>query len=282
MSNIFKVLEKIPNDRLTVEEFVESYVYYEEQLRIKLIKIEKFLDDLTEDKKRFEEGKKQAENNEVELENGLTNKSNLYITIIEAKDLEYGKFMGSSNPFVQITFQGNSQHSLVQNSTYNPAWNENFKFELNSLEGIIRIEILNETFLGNKSYGYINIDLNDLKNQEERISWFDLSSGKGKLRMKILCIFNLVSYFDNQFNKTISELNNFEKIYDELGIYDAQMKTPFGIIYSPYLDPLLNSENLKNAERVIEFKRNSKKNIYASGNNDNKKLNKTNSFCECW
>ena len=282
MSNIFKLFEKNPNDPLTVEEFVESYVYYEEQLRIKLIKIEKFLDDLTEDKKRFEEGKKQAENNEVELGNGLTNKSNLYITIIEAKDLEYGNFMGNSNPFVQITFQGNSQQSLVQKNTYNPAWNENFKFELNSPKGIIRIEILNETFLGNKSYGYINIDLNDLKNQEERINWFDLSSGKGKLRMKILCIFNLVSYFDNQFNKTISELNNFEKIYDELGIYDAQMKTPFGIIYSQYLEPLLNNENLKNVEKVIELKRNSKKNIYASGNNDNKKINKTNSFCECW
>lgn len=282
MSKIFKLLEKNPNDHLTVEEFVESYVYYEEKLRIKLIKIEKFLDDLTEDKKIFEERKIQAQTSEVKKENGLTNKSNIFITIIEAKDLEYGKFMGSSNPFVQITFQGNSQKSLVNKDTCNPAWNENFKFEVNSPEGIIKIEILNETFLGNKSYGYINFDLNDLKDQEERISWFDLSSGKGKIRMKILCIFSLVSFFENQLNKTISELNNFEMVYDDLAIYDAQMKIPFGIIYSQYLDPLLNKENLNNIEKVIEFKRDSKKNIYASGKNDNKNKNNSISFCECW
>ena len=72
---------KDPNQPLTIEEFVESYVYYEEQLRIKIKKIEKYLDDLTNKKKAFEEMKLNAENNEEDLGNGLTNKSNLYITI---------------------------------------------------------------------------------------------------------------------------------------------------------------------------------------------------------
>jgi len=43
---------------MTIEEFVESYVYYEEQLKIKLIKIEKFLDDLTDEKKKIRRRKK--------------------------------------------------------------------------------------------------------------------------------------------------------------------------------------------------------------------------------
>ena len=99
---------------MTIEEFVESYVYYEEQLKIKLIKIEKFLDDLTDEKKRLEEGKKQAEQNEQEKEDGLSNKSNLFVTIIEGKDLKDDVLMGQSNLFVQITFQGSSQKSLVK------------------------------------------------------------------------------------------------------------------------------------------------------------------------
>ena len=77
MLKIFKLLGKDPNETLTVEEFIESYVYYEEQLKIKLIKIEKFLDDLTEDKKNLEERKKEAEQNEYPKQNGLTNKSNI-------------------------------------------------------------------------------------------------------------------------------------------------------------------------------------------------------------
>ena len=252
MRKIFKILGKDPNETMTVEEFIESYVYYEEQLKIKLIKIEKFLDDLIEEKNSLEERQKDAENNEVEKNNGLTNKSNLYITIIEGKDLDDGSIMGNCNPFVQIEFQGNTQKSLVRTNTSNPAWNENFKFEINSTEGIIKIEVMNESFLGKKSFGYININLNDLKDQEEKLNWFDLNNGKGKIRMKLLCIINLVQYYDVQLNKIITQLKNFEKIYDELGIYEVQMKSPFGLIFTENLNPLLNTENLRNSEYFID------------------------------
>ena len=128
------------------------------------------MDDLTEDKKNLEERKKEAEQNEYPKQNGLTNKSNIYITIIEGKDLDDGGIMGECNPYVQIEFQGNTQKSLVKKNTYNPAWNENFKFEIHSLEGVLKIEVFNELFLGNKSFGYININLNDLKDQEEKLN----------------------------------------------------------------------------------------------------------------
>ena len=278
MRKIFKLIGKDPNENLTVEEFIESYVYYEEQLKIKLIKIEKFLDDLTEEKNNLEERKKDAENNEIEKNNGLTNKSNLYITIIEGKDLDDGSIMGNCNPFVQINFQGNTQRSLTRPNTSNPAWNENFKFELNSTEGILKIEVMNETFLGNKSFGYININLNDLKDQEEKLNWFDLNSGKGKIRMKLLCIINLVEYYDVQLNKIVTQLKNFEKIYDELGIYEVQMRSPFGLIFTENLDPLLNTENLRNSETFIDNTMESKKHVYASDNNNGEKLKKNKEF----
>ena len=204
MEQIFQLLGKDPHETLSVEDFIESYIYYEEQLNIKLKKIEKFLDDLTEERKTIEERKKEAELNEYSKNNGLTNKSNLYITIIEGKDLDDGGVMGQCNPFVQIDFQGNTQKSLVKKDTFNPAWNEEFKFEIFSLEGVVKIEVLNESFMGNKSLGYININLDDLKDQEEKLSWFDLNTGKGKIRMKILCIINLVNYYENQLEKKIT------------------------------------------------------------------------------
>jgi hypothetical protein len=276
MSKIFKILGKDPNETLTVEEFIETYVYYEEQLKIKIIKIEKFLDDLTEEKKNIEERKKEAEMNEFEKNNGLTNKSNLYITIIEGKDLDDGGVMGQCNPYVKIDFQGNTQKSLVKKNTFNPSWNENFKFELNSIEGVLKVEVLNETFLGNKSLGYVNINLNDLKNQEEKLNWFDLNTGNGKIRMKIICIINLVKYYEAQLNNIIGKLGNFEKIYDELSIFAEQMKTPFGIIFTQNVEPLLNTENLRNSENFIDNTFKSKNNAYASGDYENGKLQKNN------
>ena len=268
MIKIFQLLGKDPNEIITVEEFIESYVYYEGQLNIKLKKIEKFLDDLTEEKKTLEERKKEAELNEYNKDNGLTNKSSLYISIIEGKDLDDGGVMGECNPFVQIDFQGNTQKSIVKKDTFDPAWNEEFKFEIFSPEGVIKIEVINESILGNKSLGNININLNDLKDQEEKLSWFDLNSGKGKIRMKILCILNLVSYYENQLNKKNAELKTFEKKYEEFFIYEEQMKTPFGLIYTQNLEPLLNTEDLRNTEEFINNRLQSKRNVYASEDYD--------------
>ena len=225
-----------------MEEFIESYVYYEEKLKIKIIKFEKFLDDLVEEKNKLEEERKDAQNNEYEKENGLTNKSNIFITLIEGKDFEDGVMLGQHKPYVQFDFQGNIQKSLVKDNIANPAWNENFKLPIISPEGILKIEVFNQTYLGDKSFGSISFNLEDLKNQEEKFGWFDLNPGKGKLRMKLICIINLVNYYENEINKVMTKLKNFEKIYDELSIYEIQMKSPFGIIYTQNLEPLLNTD----------------------------------------
>ena len=263
MSKIFKLLSKEKNEPLTIDEFVESYVFFEEQLRIKIKKIEKYLDDLTEDKKECEDNLKKAQNEEEPKINGLTNKSRLLITIIEGKDLNQGCIMGECNPFVQITFQGETQSSEVKNGTENPAFNENFKFELNSLEGTIKIEVLNKTILGNKNLGVVSINLNDLKDQEERLNWFDLNEGQGKIRLKLLCILNLVQYYEDKLSKINGELKYFEKVYEELGSYEDIMKAPFGIIYCDNLEPLLNTESLRNSQNLIDIGRNSKQYVYA-------------------
>ena len=272
MAKIFKLLEKNPNEPLSVEEFIESYVYYEEQLKIKIIKIEKFLDDLTEEKSKFEEEKADAQNNEYQKENGLSNKSNIFITLIEGKDFDGGGILGQNNYYTQLDFQGMTQKSLVKSNTDNPGWNENFKFPINSLEGVLKIEVFNKTYIGNKSVGSISFNLEDLKNQEEKTGWFDLNAGKGKLRMKVLCIINLVNYYESEINKVMTKLKNFENIYDELGVYEIQMKSPFGIIFTENLDPLLNTDNLRNSENFIDTERELKKNIYAAGGSEGVKL----------
>jgi len=50
------------------------------------------------------------------------------------------------------------------------------------------------------------------------------------------------------------------------------MKTPFGIIYSKDLNPLLNKEDLRNGENMNDVNRDSKKNVYASESMNEDKL----------
>ena len=255
MNKIFSILEKDPNQPLTVEEFVESYVYYEEQLKIKIKKIEKYIDDLSYSKKELENMKKQAEINEQDIGNGLTNKSYLYITVIEAEELNSCGIIGDINPYVKLTFQGNEEKTSVKNNTYNPLFNEHFRFQISHLEQDekIVIEVINKTFFGEKSLGSISISLNNLIDKDELENLFDLNPGNGKIRMKLICILNLVKYYEKQIQKITQDLQNFNDLYESIGVYEELMKTPFGIIYYPDLELLLDKEHLKQSEQIIDF-----------------------------
>lgn len=255
MNKIFTILGKDPNQPLTVEEFVESYVYYEEQLKIKIKKIEKYIDDLSNSLKELEEMKKQAENNQQDLGNGLTNKSYLYITIIEARDLNSSGIIGEINPFVKITFQGNQEKTSTKNNDYNPLFNENFRFKITNLseDEKVQIDVINKTFFGEKNLGSISINLNNLIDKDELENLFDLNPGNGKIRMKLNCILDLIKYYDKQIQKITQDLQNFNDLYESIGIYEDLMKNNFGLIYYPDLELLLNKEHLKQSEQIIDF-----------------------------
>ena len=264
MDKIFKIIGKDPSQSLTVEEFVESYVYYEEQLKIKIKKVEKYLDDLTNQKKALEEMKVNAQNNEEELGNGLTNKSNLYITIFEAKDLNSCVISGECNAFVQITFQGNVQKTSLKNNDFNPVWNENFKFKINALENDekIKFEVLNKTLFGEKSLGSISININHLIDQDEIEELFDLNPGNGKIRMKLKCILNLVNHYEKEIQKKENDLQYFNDLFETMQAYEEQMQIPFGLIFCQNLEILLDKERLEQSEKIIDF--NFSKNMLSS------------------
>ena len=267
MTKIFSIIGKDPSQPLTIEEFVESYVYFEEQLKIKIKKIEKYLDDLTNQKESLNEMKISAQNNEKDIGNGLTNKSNLYITIFEAKDLDSCGLTGECNSFVQITFQGNVQKTSMKKNDYNPIWDENFKFKINNLENEekIKFEVLCNTLFGEKSLGSITINLNNLIDQDEIEKLFDLNPGKGKLRMKLMCILNLVNHYQKEIEKKENDLQYFKELYDAMQVYEEQMQIPFGIIFYQNLDILLDKEQLKQSEKRIDI--NFSKNFLASSAN---------------
>ena len=111
---------------------------------------------------------------EYELNNGLTNKSKLYITVIEAKDLLSESLIGDCSPNVSLTFNEEIQETKIKANTSNPTWYENFNFKINSSSGVLRLEVFDNTLLGKKSIGFLSIDLTDLMDQKKRMQMYYL------------------------------------------------------------------------------------------------------------
>ena len=105
---------------------------------------------------------------------------------------------------------------------FNPIWDENFKFQINSLgdEEKIKFDVLNKTFFGEKSLGSITINLNNLIDQEELENLFDLNPGSGKLRMKLRCILNLVNYYNKEIRKCNEDLQFFTELFGIMQTYE--------------------------------------------------------------
>ena len=264
MQKIFELLEKKPDEQMTVDEFVQSYIFLEEKLKIKNIKLEKILDELSEEINRDKEALSKAED-EIELENGLTNKSNLYLSVIEAQNLVTESLIGECNPYCVISFQGEKQETLIKKNTNSPAWNENFKFKVKDKNGIINIEIFNKTLIGKKSMGYVNIDLNDLLDQEKKVKWYELFSDKietGKIRLKLHCIINLKHYYQTEIEKIQQEIQILSNAHDILSYYVEQMNKNFGIIYTGNVDNLLNKQYFMQIDQLISVLEKQKENLF--------------------
>ena len=133
-------MKKSPNEEITVNEFIENYILLEEKLKLDNKKYEKVLDELTQCIMKNQESIKNA-SDEIELSDGLTNKSSLYITVIEAKDLIFQNLnlIGNSKISVLLKFQNEEQETNTVTASTNPTWCENFKFKVTEPNGFLSI-----------------------------------------------------------------------------------------------------------------------------------------------
>ena len=193
-----QLLNKNPNEEITVDEFVQSYLLLEEKIKINNTKYEKAQDELTEEISRNREGLQKMED-EIVLDNGLTDKSKLFVTVIEAKDLISDSLISDSSPSVTLSFQDDIQETNIKKNTTNPTWYESFKFPMSVPSGALKLEVFDNTFMGKKSIGFLSIELTDLIDQKKKMQWYDLYNTNhincGKIYLKIQCIINYKQFY---------------------------------------------------------------------------------------
>ena len=199
------MLDKNKDNELRLEEFIESYIFLEEKIKTKKIKVEKMIEDIDLDLEKYKKNLSKHQN-EVPIGNGVTNESTLYVTVFEAKDLVPTGVLGSCDPFVTLTFQNQKEKTQLRRGTVKPAWNEEFMFKVTEPEGILQIEVFDQTMVGSQTIGKLNISLNDLRDQEKKAAWFNINldntpGNQGSIRLKLQCILSFVSYYTEKIKK---------------------------------------------------------------------------------
>ena len=168
-----------------------------------------------------------------------------------------------------MDFEGQRLQTKLKNNTNNPAWNENFKFVINNPDSILKVEVYDSTFLGNKLIGYLNLPIKNFSNQERTVRLFDLYNEDkkevGKIRLKIQCIFSMKKYYNSQIEKASEKLNYLEDNYNMtnhfVGLINQQ---PFGILIDGNFEDLLNKNALKDIDKLINFEEEQKKFVFLS------------------
>jgi len=211
---------------------------------------------------------------ESELNNGLTNKSKLFITVIEAKDLSSENLISDCNPSVVLSFQDETQETKIKNNTINPRWYENFNFKINAPSGALRIEVFDNPLMGKKSLGFLSIDITDLMDQKKRMQWYDLYNESnvncGKIYLKIQCIINFKNYYEGEIENAEKEMAIIQNAYNLTNYNLDCMKFPFGLLFVENLDDLLNNNPYQQADDLINILERNKESIYNNreGNNN--------------
>ena len=260
-------MDKNKDNELRLEEFIESYIFLEEKIKTKKIKVEKMIEDIDLDLEKYKKNLSKHQN-EVPICNGLTNESTLYVTVFEAKDLVPTGVLGSCDPFVSLTFKDQKEKTQLRRGTLKPAWNEEFMFQVKDPESALAIEVFDQTMVGSELIGKLNISLNDLRDQEKKTAWFNLNldntpGNQGSIRLKLQCILSFVSYYTEKINQLQKEKDFLTQNLETLQYYVEKMDQPFGIIYCGEIDQILKQNLLKQTDALLEQLESSRHKIYA-------------------
>ena len=260
-------MDKNKDNELRLEEFIESYIFLEEKIKTKKIKVEKMIEDIDLDLEKYKKNLSKHQN-EVPICNGLTNESTLYVTVFEAKDLVPTGVLGSCDPFVSLTFEDQKEKTQLRRGTLKPAWNEEFMFQVKDPESALAIEVFDQTMVGSELIGKLNISLNDLRDQEKKTAWFNLNldntpGNQGSIRLKLQCILSFVSYYTEKINQLQKEKDFLTQNLETLQYYVEKMDQPFGIIYCGEIDQILKQNLLKKTDALLEQLESSRHKIYA-------------------
>ncbi len=271
LKKIFELFDRDQNEKITIEEFIYSYIKLEEQLKIKNSKLTKVKENLIDEKKNYE---KKRLNYENEVMNGeISENSELLIQLIEGINLK-----SNSNNIVnaKVEFNQISNESIIKKTvsrlinSNNPKFSQDFSFKIYTPYDSIIIKISDQGSYYDNLLGTININLDKYKDQikkEERINIINENEPNkinGILHFRIRYRHNYKEYFNNLIYKTDAQIKRLEEVLEELNEYIDKINEPFGLIIANKANDIIKDKILKKSEDPKEYIESWRRSVYIS------------------
>ena len=273
IERLFILLDKNKDEKITLEEFIFSYIKLEERLILKKTKLNLLSNDLKSSLKEYEE-KYEKTKNQIVNKDGICENANLSITLFEAKDLVPFSSNTKPNTFVIFSLNGIKQQSNLIENTNNPIYFEDFTFPITNSGEILKVEVYDQSnFSGTQLIGQISIDLVLLNHQQKTENWYSLSlvdnntvtsSGNGSIHLQLRYIYDWHKYYSDLIETTKMQIKRLNEDISELDKYQNYFNEPFGIIEAGKINSIIDKRIFEKSEDILDYISSTRRSIYVT------------------
>lgn len=261
---LFEILDLNKDSKITIHEFIESYLILEEKVKLKKLKLVKLKEELEISLKKTQEEYKKHENEKLNAF-GVSSDAHVKICLLQAKDLRPMDYNGKSDPYCVLSINGkHKQTSSYKPNTLNPVWNEEFYIPVSNKDEDVLIEIFDkDTFGGDDLEGIVTIHLNELLHQEKIDDWIGLKRLSGDEEMGFLQIRIQFVWSKKQYNLNLIEKSErqLQKIDQDMLKLEETLKlisAPFGILFYGEILKLFDSGLMLKDDEALHYSKSSR------------------------
>lgn len=224
-----------------LNEFSTAFIEVEELYKRKHLEILSQKNMHTDQRYEFEERYKEAKALEKSNDYGIMEGSYLTVRVIEARNLKPMDENGLADPYAVISIEGQKEETRFVETTLNPKWDENFKFDIKTAREPLEILVLDrDLYAADDFQGKLSLRLSDFKDQMKMDKWYDLQSTipnelwQGEIRVEIQWIHSRIKFFEDLLSRLNQILSDDNTKRNEVEKSLQELRAPFGFL--EYLD----------------------------------------------
>ena len=258
LKELFRNLDKDHNSVVTTEEFVNSYVEAERLVADHVATLERQLDENRAQLTKTLAEKRSADLNERTNQSGIMEDSILTVHIIEAQNLKPMDLSGTSDPYVELTCEGQKIETKVVKDSLNPFWDEKFTFAISQGNDDLKITVWDKDKLKKDFEGSLAIPLTLIRDQMKHEEWFELQPQKkgerwqGRIHLSLQWIWSRRVYYEEMAKQWQAVIDDDAEQLRSLKVNLDKLREPFG---EPQLKgnitSVLRSGEIQQAETVL-------------------------------
>ena len=272
IQTLFELSDTDKNKRLSINEFVYIYVLLEEKLKMKKISLSEVKDSLQAKLAQYQNKLKDYENEEYNS-NGISNESELKITIIEITNLKSLLIAPKCKVVLNLMDKSgqvlNEKETQLITGTSNPKFNEKFVFKIEDYNNYVKCMIFDSDALISEGQGSFIINLTNLFDQLTHDLWLDVIGGQEGCKVHVSCLFiyNNTKRYKDLISKTTQQMDRLSQNIFQIENLEEKLNQPYGLIMFNKIKEILDKKILSNSENVSEYLGTSRISVYTDQRN---------------